>query len=90
MCSTRYLVFCVDDCLVCSVENVAIHKNKHNKKYCAPSWFYLKIEFVVYIEGAFVCVMNEQYNYIIIDTLTTYSKLVADRSGHLDQRALQM
>jgi energy-converting hydrogenase Eha subunit C len=52
--------------------------------------FIYKIVFVVYIEGAFVGVMNEQCNYIILDKLIAYLKLVADRSSHSEHGALQI
>jgi len=45
-------------------------------------WLYLLFT----SKDAFVGVMHEQCNYVIIDTLTAYSKFVADRSGHLEQR----
>jgi hypothetical protein len=52
--------------------------------------FIYKILFVVYIEGAFVGVMNEQCNHIILDKLTAYPKFFANRSSELDQRALHI
>jgi len=52
--------------------------------------FIYKIIFVVYIEGAFVCVMNEQCNYKNLDTFTAYPKFVADRSDQSQKRALHM
>jgi len=39
LCDTWYLLFCVDDCLVCSVELININILR---KRCAPSWFYLQ------------------------------------------------
>jgi hypothetical protein len=38
--------------------------------------FIYKIVFVVYIEGAFVGVVNEKRNYIILDKLAAYPNLV--------------
>jgi hypothetical protein len=52
--------------------------------------FIYKIVFVVYIEGAFVGVMNKQCNYIILGKLRAYPKFVSDRSNQLDQRAFHM
>jgi hypothetical protein len=52
--------------------------------------FTYKIVFVVYIKFAFVVVMNEQCNYIILDKLASHLKLVADRSSHSEHRALQI
>ena len=49
-----------------------------------------KVVFVVYIEVAFVGVMNEQCNYIVLDKLTAYPKFVADSSSQLDQGALHI
>jgi hypothetical protein len=42
--------------------------------------FIYKIVFVVYIEGAFVGVVNEQRNYIILDKLTAYPNFVENSS----------
>jgi hypothetical protein len=49
-----------------------------------------KIVIVIYIEVAFVGVMNEQCNYIILDKLTAYRHLVADRGSHLEHRAIHI
>ena len=41
LCDTWYLLFCVDDCMVCRV-NPKNTKNKYSKINCAPSWLYLQ------------------------------------------------
>jgi hypothetical protein len=59
------------------------------KKIVHRVGFIYKIVFV-YIEGAFVGVVNEQRNYIILDKLAAYRKFVTNCSSQLDQRALQI
>jgi hypothetical protein len=41
LCDTLYLLFCVDDCLVCP-KHVEIDRYTYTKKNCAPSWCYLQ------------------------------------------------
>ena len=54
LCDTWYLLFCLDDCLVCRVE-INTLRNKHTKKNCAPSCLYLQDYFIVILSAWFYC-----------------------------------
>jgi len=42
LCDTWYLLFCVDDCLVCRVECIPLLRINILRINCAPSWLYLQ------------------------------------------------